>query len=173
MIHETPDDKASEQSFANLLQSNGYTVHSLKQFYPCDFLIQSPKGYSLAEYKRRNHHSSTYKTAILPASKWANCRTLARELNLPFFIFLQYDDVLLCGDGLKLPYEITFTGRRDRGTDEREPMVSLFLGNFIPINLLPVCYQENMTNPYIGAKSLILKESGYGGMVDAPDSKSF
>lgn len=155
MIHENASHKSDEAKFSAILLAKGFTVYPLKKFYPCDFMIEGPSGGCLAEYKRRHMPSSRYSAAIIPAQKWAACKVLARELRLPLFIFFQYDDALLYANADDISFKIRYSGRQDRGQDEREPMAELQLSDFKTLNLLPIRYQNIMDNNLVADTSLI------------------
>lgn len=173
-MRETSTDIAAEQSFAALLTGRGFFAARLRKYYPFDLWAEHPlHGQMFIEYKRRHFHSGRYATAFFPAGKLAQCRSWARALGIPFFIFMQYDDQILYCNGNDVRFTVRFTGRKDRDFDESEPMVEINLEDFRRFSLRRGRDQINTVSHGTTAKPLIYLGGGMAERSKAPDCKSY
>lgn len=89
------------------------------------------------EFKRRNNNRLQYPTYMVSANKWKNGRDMAHKDNIPFLLFIRWNDGLFY---LKASDDIPVTygtgGRQDRNdAADIEQMVYINTNLFKQINL--------------------------------------
>ena len=129
--HETQADRDAEANFAGFMAARNWSMYPLVQYYPFDFFASKGNVNCFIEYKKRTHAFGAFPTTYFPAQKFAKCRSWARELNIPFYIFIEWDDQTRFCNAMDVPFFVTIAGRNDRVDSYRYgPMVEMSLDAF-------------------------------------------
>jgi len=129
-LYESSGDLEEERQVAALLSKNRDLVfHKLKLAYKIDWIVfKDGKINSIAEIKRRRVNRLQYDTLMLSLDKWMSGKAMSLEMNVPFILFIKWNDGLFWHKAETCPVTYGFGGRKDRNDpQDMEPMV------FIPV----------------------------------------
>jgi len=129
-LYESSNDLAEEQKVAAVLsKARDLQFYKLKYAYKIDWIIfKAGLVNSVAEIKRRKVKRFQYETLMLSLDKWISGKTLANEMEVPFILFIKWDDGLFWYKAGSSKVTYGFGGRKDRNdAQDMEPMV------FIPV----------------------------------------
>lgn len=124
-MFETKEDLQRENSIIEKVADRWHCKYiKLPIQYRLDFaLIRDNKLKAMSEIRVRNFRSDTYKTIIVSAMKRLTARSLSRELLVPSFFVVKFDDCIKYIDFNESPdsFEVGGrTGKTRRDSDDVE-----------------------------------------------------